>query len=704
MRKRIVALVLLLALCLSACSGQKERADLTVIGAEDLALKIVTPQYALTPESYTESAWIGAALTKAGDAIFYLASDEQSNLLCSLNLNTMERKELFRDEALLLQDIAAVQDGRLFLLAETQSGDAPCMILCLDSNGTELTRTSVLLERTEAARELVWADGQVFLLAGNNLIVFDDGGKELSERQKVEVGNSTRMAVTGQGVLVLLQGNGSGDTISIWNRKKKRLEPTVSIDLSFSRVDGGTTWDLYLDCRGALFGYRMADGTLEKLFSWNALGLNSGAVLELEDGRLVTNAGGGYEQKHPLRILRPREDTGEESSVIRFATTGQFMDSRIRTAIQTWNGEHPECPIEVIDYSVYNTGDDQRPGQLRLATDVASGNGPDIYDFSLEFIDSVPSAPSFARRGLLEDLYPYLDADPDLKREDFLGGFFQAMEIGGGLYELTTDFYLANCFADASVVGDPSQWTYARLHEIMAANERYRYFFDPYVDRMWLLGNILACSDSKLIDWEKGTCAFESDYFRALLETIRDMPETGTSREGTLDITNSEGLLYYMPIGDVWMASIPARAFGENYCFPGLPELGNVFFPQHSFGISSLSSHKQECWEFLRQFWTRQQAEKFWLSPRRDVIRQQINQQWESAVKGEYDRFHPHARQAMEDLYSVMDSVTIAARHDPQIWAIVWQEANAYFSGGRNVEDAMRNIQSRVSIYLAEQG
>ncbi len=51
-----------------------------------------------------------------------------------------------------------------------------------------------------------------------------------------------------------------------------------------------------------------------------------------------------------------------------------------------------------------------------------------------------------------------------------------------------------------------------------------------------------------------------------------------------------------------------------------------------------------------------------------------------------------------------MDRINIAARYDPQIWEIVWQEANAYFSGGRNVEDAMRNIQSRVSIYLAEQG
>lgn len=51
-----------------------------------------------------------------------------------------------------------------------------------------------------------------------------------------------------------------------------------------------------------------------------------------------------------------------------------------------------------------------------------------------------------------------------------------------------------------------------------------------------------------------------------------------------------------------------------------------------------------------------------------------------------------------------MDSVTVMARYDPQIWAIVWPEANAYFSGGRSIEDTMRNIQSRVSIYLAEQG
>ena len=703
MKRTVIALILILALFLSACGSKEKTADLTVIGAEDLARKIVAPQYALTPESYAESAWIGAEMARYGNTVYYLASDEQSELVCSLNLDTMERQDYYRDETLSLQDIASAEDGRLFLLAVSDSAENPCLVVCLNETGAELFRAPVPLEDRETARAVELLNGQMFLLAGSSLIIYDDSG-ELKERKRIEVGSTARMAVTGSGTLILLQGRESGDTISVWNGEKKELEPVVSYDLSFDRVNGGTTWDLYLDCRGALFGYRLADGALEKLFSWNALGLNSGAVLELEDGRLVTNSRTGYNQKSPLRILRPREDTGEESSVIRFATTGEFMDTRIRTAIQTWNGEHPECPIEVIDYSVYNSEDDQRPGQLRLATDVATGNGPDIYDFSLEFIDSVPSAPSFARRGLLEDLYPYLDADPELKREDFLGGFLQAMEIGGGLYELTPDFYLANCFADARVVGDPSQWTYARLHEIMGDNERYKYFFDPYVDRMWLLGNILACSDSKLIDWEKGTCAFESDYFRALLETLRDMPETGTGREGTLDITNTKGLLYYMPIGDVWMASIPAHAFGENYCFTGLPELGNVIFPQHSFGISSFSSHKQECWKFLRQFWTRQQAEQFWLSPRRDVIQQQIRNQWEGILSAKLDNVHPYARQAMDSLFEILDTTNIAARHDPQIWAIVWQEANAYFSGGRNVEDAMRNIQSRVSIYLAEQG
>jgi ABC-type glycerol-3-phosphate transport system substrate-binding protein len=35
---------------------------------------------------------------------------------------------------------------------------------------------------------------------------------------------------------------------------------------------------------------------------------------------------------------------------------------------------------------------------------------------------------------------------------------------------------------------------------------------------------------------------------------------------------------------------------------------------------------------------------------------------------------------------------------------IIWSEAQAYFAGDKTAEQAADNIQSRVSLYLAEQG
>ena len=40
---------------------------------------------------------------------------------------------------------------------------------------------------------------------------------------------------------------------------------------------------------------------------------------------------------------------------------------------------------------------------------------------------------------------------------------------------------------------------------------------------------------------------------------------------------------------------------------------------------------------------------------------------------------------------------------DAQIWQVVHATAGAYFAGDQSVEDTMKQIQSRVSIYLAEQ-
>ena len=46
------------------------------------------------------------------------------------------------------------------------------------------------------------------------------------------------------------------------------------------------------------------------------------------------------------------------------------------------------------------------------------------------------NAASLAVGGKLENLYPYLDADPELSRESFYPNVLKAQEIRGGLYNV----------------------------------------------------------------------------------------------------------------------------------------------------------------------------------------------------------------------------------------------------------------------------
>ena len=324
-----------------------------------------------------------------------------------------------------------------------------------------------------------------------------------------------------------------------------------------------------------------------------------------------------------------------------------------------------QCPIEIIDYSVYG-GEDKNASAVKLMADMVAGNIPDIYDFSLTAIDSIPSSAQFARRGLLEDLYPYIDNDPELSREDFIPGVIHSLEINGGLYEVVPAFSLVTTFAASSAVGPREGWTYANFNAIIENSDRFDSVFDKHHDRMWLFGNIVDASGNKLVNWSAGECYFTSDYFRSLLETMKAMPETGMEMETPLladEVAESTGLLYYINANDVWMASTGPQAFQQDYCFPGLPEVGSAIYPLCSYGISAYSPNKDLCWQFLRQFLTKEYQLKFFITPRLDGLRAQISNTWEGF--GEIRQYHPYGLEAMNALADIIINVDTVVRHPP---------------------------------------
>lgn len=696
--------VLLMTSCAKPKSGTQNGSSLD---ATSISQKISAPSYAVAEPGASDGSWTYSSLSFYEDRVIYVSNKDDDYIIRSIMPSTGEIAEIAVLSGMVIRDISASPGGRIFVLAIEKTNEYAHWVIELDQNGLEIARHdlgSLKQDKEWDPNQIEISQGTIFLLADNTLISVKTE-PDFTYSHKTETVPGTRLTRLSSGQIALGCVRDGEYCVSVLDGEKLRVADEISFNMPFIGICGGETRDLYLSDSNAVYAYSFADSKLEKLFSWNGIGITSGSLCECGQD-LVCSGSLTENTPSPPLILHPIEQPYEASAVIKFATTDPMgLDFRVQTAIREWNMENPQCPIEIVDYSVYASGNDERASTMKLTADIVAGNLPDLYDFSLSSVDTVLSSATFARRGLLEDLYPFLDADPELSRDDLIPGVLSGMEIKGSLYEFVPQYSLVTTLASTNVVGTDEILDYPSLMQIVNTSNLYESVFDKCYDRMFLLGNVVNASGKKLVDWDKGECYFDSAYFRNLLEVFRMMPEKAEETDNLMyqDVKERTHLLYYFPSNDLWMASVGPRAFGEEYCFPGLPEIGNVIYPTSCYGISSLSQHKEECWRFLRKFWTEDYKMEFFLTPRYDGLTASIDRSWEQI--GEYaQQFHPHGVEAMNKLVNIIEHTENVYRHDQQIWQIVYSETGAYFAGEKSIEDTMQRIQARVSLYMAEQG
>lgn len=124
-----------------------------------------------------------------------------------------------------------------------------------------------------------------------------------------------------------------------------------------------------------------------------------------------------------------------------------YIDYDIQDMIVKFNRSNDQYRIEVKDYSEYNNDQDGwDAGQTKLNTEILSGNLPDIFCLNgLNYRQ-------LASKGLLEDLYPYIDADSELSRDDFFPSVLQAFEEDGKLCTTLSGIYINSVIGASSVV------------------------------------------------------------------------------------------------------------------------------------------------------------------------------------------------------------------------------------------------------------
>jgi ABC-type glycerol-3-phosphate transport system substrate-binding protein len=606
----------------------------------------------------------------------------------------------------------------------------------LDANGAEITR----LDISSLAQEMEYFyvnsmqvddAGNIFICFEMNVYVLGPDGQTLFTLEAPEYVYN----------LVLL-GNGKVGAMS-WDTAtgKQVLKPIEVATKSWGQdmplpmnvyniYNGDSQYAFYYSDSSNFYGYNLETGEGEKLLNWIGCDINQNdlmAVVPMEDGRIICfTYSWNYEGQGNVEIAllskKPASEV-EQKTILTLAC--MYLDYDLRGEIIKFNKTNGKYRIEVNDYSEYNTEEDWYAGLTKLTTEITSGQVPDLL-----CTNQLP-VKQYAAKGLLEDLYPYIDADPELGRNALMESVLKAMEIGGKLYETASNFAIQTVVGNSSVVGKEMGWTLDEANELLKAHPGAN-LLDYYMTRESVLSEFCAMSMADYVDWQTGKCSFDSDGFIKLLEFVKTFPEEYVLDEDNYVspaemIMSGKQLCSILYVGDFEQFQMYKAMFGGDITFKGYPtesRKGNVVNVSSGIAMSSKCVDKEGAWEFMRlQFTEEYQAKRrYWNFPTNKAV---FNAKLEEAMKQEYyidenGEKKPVSRGSwgwddltveiyaitQEEADMIMDLINSAERtasYDESIMEIIRDEAAAFFAGQKSAKETAAVIQSRVNIYVNEQ-
>lgn len=608
----------------------------------------------------------------------------------------------------------------------------------LDSGGAELGRVDV----DELARELA-VDGFDGLAADSAGRLYAAGGGVVSvlDSEGNLLGSLAGAGLTGQ----LLPLNGSIGAVAIDDQGSRLLRLIDSeaqawgaeypLPADIGSIFPGDDGRFYYDNRDSLYACRWDGEQGEKLLDWSAAGVDQTkriALQTLSNGKLAAllRKGDSWPQTYELALLTPTDASQvAEKTVLRLATLG--LDYRIQAQVAGFNKHSDRYRIEITDYSQFNTDDDVTAGLTRLNTEIIAGNIPDILDTV-----SLPLR-QYAAKGLLEDLWPYIEEDPELGREGVMERALQAAEIGGRLCQVFGDFSIQTVVGAAKVVGGDMGWTLEELRQALASMPEGCKIFGQYETKGTVLDAVLSQELGRYVNWPEGTCAFDSEAFRSLLEFCNSFPSNVDPDEAYVDemaaLSQGQQLLIAAQLSDFSSIQMYKTVFGGEVTFIGYPTgegCGSAFVPGAGLALSAACDDKEGAWSFIRTVLLPEEETYLGGFPTNRAAFQQLTEEsmevtyaqdekgellldgkgnpienlrgawyWEGGMAEIYATTQAEYDQMMA-LYGAVDTV---AERDESILRIVRENAAAYFSGDKTAENAVRDIQSRVKLYINEQ-
>lgn len=506
-------------------------------------------------------------------------------------------------------------------------------------------------------------------------------------------------------------------------------------------IAGAGEYDFYFTTDTSLYGYKLESKESERLTSWvecDVNGSNMGGFRINEGGRIqayLAEANGTSDYAISLvSIEKVKNEGAAQKELLTLASISPTIE--LCDAVIKFNRSSDKFRINLKNYYELVGETSYEDAVTKLTTELAAGNMPDLLDLS-----ELPYN-QLAAKGLLEDLYPYIDADSELSRGDLFENILSAYEVGGGLYAAVAGFGVVSVMGAESVVGDTPGWSYDDYNAALASMPEGCAGFDWFFSRETMLQYGLMIDLGSYVDWTGGKCRFDSDEFKALLAFAAQFP-SNEEIEVNADEAQSIGAPERIAQGQQMLTQVSLYTFNETSTdnpfkteatYIGFPNLtgksGSAISSIESYAMTSACTNKAAAWEFLRTFMTEDyQLGGYYFPTNKNAYATRR----EGAMKIEYETDdyghilldengerkrkiigYMYDGSTMSEIYSGMSeerasaidaliaTADTLAQQDPAI-DIALREAQPYFAGQKSADEVAHIIQSKANIYINEQ-
>ena len=447
-------------------------------------------------------------------------------------------------------------------------------------------------------------------------------------------------------------------------------------------------------------------------------------------------------------LYRPwEEEIPAETVKLQLAYAGQ-MDDNIKAEIVRFNRDHPGTEISLLDYSIYDTD-----AQQKLMIDILNGIvKPDmVYGY-----DGSVSIRTLRDKGLTVDLTPYLAADDTVNEENLFGSvlsYFRSRD--GGIWGISPYFSKMTLFSTSSLLcgyADDNGWDLGTFFDFAASLPEDQVLRTHASRGKYPIPTV----DEQFIDRDAGTCSFDSPLYIRYLEFLDSLP---SEKEVHRMIPKMDPRSYYLEgkialVGESFDGSESPLYFESifndpDYVIVGYPSEDPLhralLSAEHTFVIMKTSAHPDLSWEFIRTAF-RSPNEQEWMfgvgksslksiydeeaqSMRDHLMLHFSSGRWNMMISYKPDEFEG-ARSDIDQMMKMMGLTSQYGTYEAEppdeeqiarvrafldapvapayeelpfeVASIIREEISSFLGGVGSAADCAGKIQSRMSIWLAE--